>query len=205
MASVFLKKKKTERQAAKRYAKFKINKMSKLKYNREKLNLTQEELAAKSGVSVRTIQRIESGIEPKGYTLKVLSKTLNVDHNELINTTGIQNSINYPLIKLINLSCLPVTIIPPLNIVLPLVIMFIKKEFNPTSKQIVSIQILWTILSFILFMAGSFVKNWFSLGSKFILIIMVLLVLTNIAIILLNAIAIDKDKELSVRLNFSFL
>lgn len=179
--------------------------MSKLKYNREKLNLTQEELAAKSGVSVRTIQRIESGIEPKGYTLKVLSKTLNVDHNELINTTDIQNSINYPLIKLINLSCLPVTIIPPLNIVLPLVVMFIKKEFNPTSKQIVSIQILWTILSFILFMAGSFVKNWFSLGSKFILIIMVLLVLTNIAIILLNAIAIDKDKELSVRLNFSFL
>jgi transcriptional regulator with XRE-family HTH domain len=179
--------------------------MSKLKFHREKLNLTQEELATKSGVSVRTIQRIESGIEPKGYTLKVLAKTLNVDHNELINTTDIQNSINYPLIKLINLSSLPVTFIPPLNIIFPLIVMFIKKEFNPTLKQIVSIQILWTILSFILFMVGSFVKNWFSLGSKFILIIMMLLVLTNIAIIILNAIAIDRDKELSVRLNFSFL
>ncbi len=179
--------------------------MSKLKYNREKLNFTQEELASKSGVSVRTIQRIESGIEPKGYTLKVLSKTLNVSYNELINKADIQYSVNYQLIKLINLSSLFVTFIPPLNIILPLVIMFIKKEFGPLSKQIVSIQILWTILSFILFMATSLMKNWFSLGSKFILIIMVLLGLTNVAIILFNAIAIDKDKKLSVQLNFSFL
>ena len=179
--------------------------MSKLKYNREKLNLTQEELAAKSGVSVRTIQRIESGIDPKGHTLKVLSKTVNVDSGELIDRTDTQYSINSPLIKLINLSSLPATFIPPLNIALPLFIMFVKKEFNPISKQIISIQILWTILSFILFMMGSFVKNWFSLGSKFILAIMVLLVLTNITIILLNAIAIDKGKEPFVKLNFSFL
>ena len=136
--------------------------MSKLKYNREKLNLSQEELATKSGVSVRTIQRIESGIEPKGYTLKALSKTLNVDHNELLNTTEIQNSINYTLIKIINLSSLPVTFIPPLNIAFPLIVMFIKKEFNPISKQVVSIQILWTILSFILFMLASFLKLVFT-------------------------------------------
>ena len=179
--------------------------MSKLKYHREKLSLTQEELAAKSGVSVRTIQRIESGIEPKGYTLKALSKTLNIDHIELIYTADLQNSMNYPLIKLINLSSLPATFFTPLNIILPLVMMSIKKEFNPVSKQIVSIQILWTILSFMLFMASSLMKNWFSLGSKFILIVMVLLALTNIAIILLNAIAIDKHKKLSVKLNFSFL
>lgn len=31
--------------------------------------MTQEELAEKSGVSVRTIQRIEAGTQPKGYTL----------------------------------------------------------------------------------------------------------------------------------------
>ncbi len=45
--------------------------MSKLKKIREKLNLTQEELSEKSGISVRTIQRIESGNEPKGQTLKI--------------------------------------------------------------------------------------------------------------------------------------
>ena len=44
--------------------------MSKLKNLREFQNLTQEELAEKSGVSVRTIQRIETGKKPKGYTLR---------------------------------------------------------------------------------------------------------------------------------------
>ena len=179
--------------------------MSKLRHNREKLNLTQEELATKSGVSVRTIQRIEAGTDPKGYTLKVLSKALHVGSNELIDTIETKDSIDFPLIKLINLSSLPATIFPPLNIALPLLIMFLKKEFTPISKQLVSIQILWTIFSFILFMIGSFIKNWLSLGSKFILIVMVVLVLINIAIILLNAISIDKRKEPFVILNFSFL
>jgi transcriptional regulator with XRE-family HTH domain len=48
--------------------------MSKLKQIREQQNLTQEELAEKSGISVRTIQRIESGTEPKGHTLKHFPK-----------------------------------------------------------------------------------------------------------------------------------
>ena len=42
--------------------------MSKLTKYREKLNLTQNELADKSGVSVRTIQRIEAGSKPKGHS-----------------------------------------------------------------------------------------------------------------------------------------
>ena len=58
--------------------------MSELKNIREKKNLTQEELAEKSGVSVRTIQRIESGIEPKGYTLKTLAKSLEIAEKELL-------------------------------------------------------------------------------------------------------------------------
>tara|TARA_R110002049_G_C8880421_1_gene539895 strand:- start:319 stop:471 length:153 start_codon:yes stop_codon:yes gene_type:complete len=50
--------------------------MSKLCEYREKLNLTQDELAEKAGLSVRTIQRIESGVEPRGYTLSILSYAL---------------------------------------------------------------------------------------------------------------------------------
>ncbi len=46
--------------------------MAKLTFFREKLHLTQEELAEKSGVSVRTTQRIEAGTIPKGFTLKTL-------------------------------------------------------------------------------------------------------------------------------------
>ncbi len=61
--------------------------MSKLKIVREQKNLTQEELSEKSGISVRTIQRIESGIAPKGHTLKALSKTLEILETELTGKT----------------------------------------------------------------------------------------------------------------------
>ncbi|MDF2831166.1 helix-turn-helix transcriptional regulator [Chryseobacterium indoltheticum] len=50
--------------------------MSELKKIRETKNITQEELAEKSGISVRTIQRIEAGTIPKGYTLKLWQKVL---------------------------------------------------------------------------------------------------------------------------------
>ncbi|MGK0449244.1 MAG: transcriptional regulator with XRE-family HTH domain, partial [Polaribacter sp.] len=58
--------------------------MSLLLEHREKLNLTQEDLATKSGISVRTIQRIESGIKPKGYTLERLCKALNITKEDLL-------------------------------------------------------------------------------------------------------------------------
>lgn len=179
--------------------------MSKLKDYREKSNLTQEELALKSGISVRTIQRIEAGSAPKGYTLKVLAKSLGVKENELQDIADQPDLLNYPLIKFINLSSIPVTLFPPLNIIFPLIIMTLKKEFSPMAKQLVSVQIMWTILAFILFMLSSFIKNWFLLGNKFTLIVMILLVLTNFAIILFNAMAIDKNKKLYIKLNFSLI
>jgi transcriptional regulator with XRE-family HTH domain len=57
--------------------------MSKLSEYREKLNLTQDELAEKAGISVRTIQRIESGAKPKGHTLRTLSEVLKISENDL--------------------------------------------------------------------------------------------------------------------------
>ncbi len=179
--------------------------MSKLKKNREKLNLTQEELSDTSGISIRTIQRIESGNEPKGQTLKILAKTLGIKENELLAKEDAQIEINSTLIKIINLSSLPFTIIPAANIIIPLVIMFAKKQFNPLTKQIVSIQILWLILAAIIFMLSSFMKNWFSLGNNFILVVMILLVLSNVFIILINAAEIDKKGKLFFRLNFSII
>ncbi|NQY05646.1 MAG: helix-turn-helix transcriptional regulator, partial [Flavobacteriaceae bacterium] len=47
--------------------------MNKLVALRTQRNLTQEELAEKSGISSRTIQRIEAGTVPKGHTLKTLA------------------------------------------------------------------------------------------------------------------------------------
>lgn len=52
--------------------------------HREHLNITQKELAEKSGISVRTVQRVEAGDLPKGYTLRALAKTLALYVNSMI-------------------------------------------------------------------------------------------------------------------------
>lgn len=190
--------------------------MSRLKALREQQNLTQEELSEKSGISVRTIQRIETGKEPKGFTLRSLAKGLEIGENELLykefekeKVKIIEDKkepkevvlINYSFLKLINLSSIPFIVIPPLNIIIPLVLMITMKQKNSLTKQLISVQILWTIVAPIIFMLGIL----FKLGNKFTLILMILIVLSNVFIILRNAIEIDKNKRLYYKLSFNMI
>ena len=201
--------------------------MSELKKIREKQNLTQEELAEKSGLSVRTIQRIEAGTEPKGYTLKTLASTLEVSEKDLLITdipteeiiidspilmdeietqqaiSTIENDeiFNSTLIKIINLSSLPLAWFPIANFLPPLLIMIFTKEKSPIVKQIISLQIFLAIISPIIFLIVAF----FKLGSASVMITLVGLTLLNIFIILRNTYEIDKNKELRYKLNFNMI
>lgn len=180
--------------------------MSRLLELRERLNLTQEELSGKSGVSIRTIQRIEAGKEPRGYTLKALAGALGVDQKELLREDiTVVDRTNYTMLKIINISSLPVTFIPFAGILVPLVIMYFSKQFHPIAKQIVSVQIMWTISSAVVFMLSAFSKNLFPNGSVFILVVMVLIVLSNICIILINSAGLDKRRSLYIKLPFSII
>jgi transcriptional regulator with XRE-family HTH domain len=178
--------------------------MTRLIEFREKLNLTQDELANKSGVSVRTIQRIEAGSILKGHSLNVLAEALNVTKEQLTEVKS-EPSFNYKLIKLINLSSLPFLFIPLVSIALPLIIIYSKKELNILTKQIVSIQILWTILSGVLFLLSPFISRLFSEENKLTLIVLIVSLLINIYIILRNAMSLDQKNKLHIKLNFSFL
>ncbi|ASK30019.1 DNA-binding protein [Chryseobacterium sp. T16E-39] len=188
--------------------------MSKLRTLREQKNLTQEELSEKSNISVRTIQRIESGTEPKGHTLRSLAQALEIQENLLQSKPVITEAdhtreeikintidLNYSLIKIINLSSLLFIIVPPFNILAPIFLMFILKQRNNIVKQIISVQMVWTVIAPILFMLGIFLK----VGRQFTLIIMILLVLSNVFIILRNAAEIDRKKKLYYRLNFNMI
>ncbi|QED38420.1 helix-turn-helix domain-containing protein [Antarcticibacterium arcticum] len=191
--------------------------MSILKHKREQANLTQEELSANSGISIRTIQRIEAGVDPKGHTLRSLAKALGVEERELLykqepsdkkepsGITEVHKPLRNGIVKLINLSSLPLTVFPPANIVLPLLIMWGTRQFNPLTKQIVSVQIMWTIFSIIFFMLTAFIKNWFSLGNQVSLVVMILLVMINVFIILRNTAEIDRKGKLRYQLNFSII
>lgn len=194
--------------------------MSKLKAAREQKNLTQEELSEKSKISVRTIQRIEAGTEPKGHTLRALAQALEIEETSLQDSIIISDTvdevihkvipevkeeqraeINYSHIKIINLSSLLFTLLPPLNIFVPLILMFTLKQKNSLARQIISVQMIWTVMAPIVFMLGIFLK----LGRPFTLVLMIVIVLSNIFIILRNAAEIDRNKKLYFKLNFSMI
>jgi len=178
--------------------------MSKLTEYRKKLNYTQSELSEKSGISVRTIQRIESGAKLKGHTLKAIALALNMNPSELDETSIKKIQYNYPLIKLINLSSL-LFFIPFANILIPLLIVHLKKEKNTLTKQIISIQILWTIVSITLFFITEILQNVFLLNEQLSIVILVICMLINIFIIIRNTIEIDKKKQLHIKLNYSII
>jgi uncharacterized Tic20 family protein len=57
-----------------------------IKEKRIQKGMTQEELALKCEVTVRTIQRIESGeVDPRSYTLQAIASALEVDFQEMLN------------------------------------------------------------------------------------------------------------------------
>lgn len=172
---------------------------------REKLNLTQEELANKANISVRTIQRIEAGTKPKGFTLEALSNALGVNKDVLLEDKIEPIKNNKNLIKYINLSSIILIIVPLGSIILPLIIMYWKKQINTITKQIISIQILWTLASILLVIASSFLKNWFSLSNQVTTFTILILLAINLYIILRNTLEIEKRDRLYIKLNFSFL
>jgi len=183
-----------------------VNKVSmNIKTLREQKHLTQEELAKESGISIRTIQRIEAGREPKGHTAKALIKALGLDLNAINKTGKPAEDRNYSLIKLINLSSVFVTFIPLLNIIVPLVIMYFGKQFNSITKQILSLQILWSIVSTLIFFLASLLKISLSLSHRFTLWVMVVLIFINVILILINTASIDRYKKLYFKLNFNFI
>lgn len=56
-----------------------------IKEKRLQKGMTQEELALKSDITVRTVQRIESGeVDPRSFTLQAIASALEVDYNELV-------------------------------------------------------------------------------------------------------------------------
>jgi transcriptional regulator with XRE-family HTH domain len=91
-----------------------------IKELRIKKGMTQEELADKTEVSARTIQRIENGdVDPRAYTLQMIAKALDVDfslfvENELKEKQEPQKKDNNNWLALIHLSGIIPLIFPTL-------------------------------------------------------------------------------------------
>lgn len=162
----------------------------KIKALRNQRGFSQEELADKTGLSLRTVQRIENGeTEPRGDSLKRLAMAFQVTPDEIMDWT-VQEDKGF-LISL-NLSALSYLSFPLLGILVPLIIWISKKDkiknVNEIAKDILNFQITWNILLFFGFIA-------YVLSSVNILFFVVVMYFYNLTVIVISAFRINKDKH----------
>ena len=117
---------------------------------RNQKGMSQEILAEESGLSLRTVQRIENGeSNPTGDTLKRLSNALQVNPDGLIDWT-IKEDKEYLIF--LNLSALSFIFFPLLGILVPFIMWTSKKgklkNVNKIGRELINFEITWTILLF---------------------------------------------------------
>lgn len=122
----------------------------KIKDLRIQNGITQEALAEKSGLSLRTIQRIENGESiPRGDSLKRLAIALNTSPDDIIDWK-IQEDRGY--LTVMCLSALEFLFFPILGIIVPLVFWVLKKDkvknVDRVGKSILNFEITWVIFFF---------------------------------------------------------
>lgn len=172
--------------------------------------MSQEFLAEESGLSLRTIQRIEKGeSNPTGESLKLLSNALNVSPDELIDWS-MKEDKSY-LTKL-NLSALTFIFFPLLGILIPFILWTSKKgkikNINKLGKDLINFEITWTIILFfipiILFIISrTALIEGISLSTFFITI--GVLYFINFILILINTLRISNGKEVIYQPKIKFL
>jgi transcriptional regulator with XRE-family HTH domain len=180
-----------------------MKELSTLKEFRKTRNFTQEELSKDSGISIRTIQRIEKGLTPGSpHTIKALAKSLDIGSSDIV-VSKEENTIIYDdfhKVKLMNFSILSVLLIPFGNIILPTIIFFYyksNKHVNTLGRRILSIQILSTFL-----LSGLGISLFLIIGQGNgaiplpVPIIYVMYTTVNILIVIHSSIAIDKKKQI---------
>src|SRR5210317_848730 len=70
---------------------------------RKQKGITQEELAAKASINVRTIQRIEKGeVDPRSYTLQEIARALEVDPERLLESRNSDSRLWILLLHMTN-------------------------------------------------------------------------------------------------------
>lgn len=183
-------------------------KISSLRKNK---SISQESLAESSGISLRTIQRIENGESiPRPYTLKTIAQALEINVEELnfaeeekLNPETDHEALN--TLRLINSSTLIVLVLPLFNIIIPFIIWYKNKKnvmVNNIGKQIISFQILWSMACIFLLITTP-VVHYKLTGSVMnghvppLLLVYLSMLLVNIICILFNSIKL-KEEKLSV-------
>lgn len=179
--------------------------INEVKTLRERKNLTQSELAEKAGLSLRTVQRIEAGNIPKGFTLKALARSLEIDPEQLFKKEV--SAINTDRAKIINYSALGGLIFPYGNIIFPAILTYQTKDLQNKNigKNIVAQQIILSVaLSFFLIISP-FLQHQFSVSFPLFLVPLVLFIAVKTVVVIRNGISLNQNNTLAIKLKTNFL
>ncbi|MCW3170700.1 helix-turn-helix domain-containing protein [Chryseobacterium sp. 09-1422] len=171
---------------------------------REEKKLTQSELAEKSGLSLRTIQRIEAGNIPKGFTFKTLALSLQTEPENLFIT---EEHISTDRAKLINLSALSGLIIPFGGIIFPLILTLKTKDKKnkELGENILCVQILAALVISVSMIISPFIQKILSVEFPIFIIPLLLFIILKLFIIIKNGISLNTKNELSIKLKINFI
>ncbi|MFT3920461.1 helix-turn-helix domain-containing protein [Cloacibacterium sp.] len=177
--------------------------MNNVKYWREQRNLTQSELAEKSGVSLRTIQRIEAGSPLKGFTLNAISKTLETNPENLLD----KETENIERAKTINFSALAALVIPFGGIIFPWFLTSKTKDSlnKNLGKKIVEVQIILAFFQSISLIICPFVQKEFLIRKPIFIYLLLAFLMMKLLIVAINGISLNKTNKLRIALKNSFL
>ncbi len=177
---------------------------NKVKILREEKNMTQNELAEKSGLSLRTIQRIEAGSMLKGFTLKTIAQTLQTEPESLFDKAEI---FNVERAKIINISVMFGLIIPFGSIFVPLILTNKTKDSKTKEigKQIVGVQIILSFALAVLLILSPFLQKVFYLEFPLFLIPLIGSLCLKLIVVGINGISLNQKQELAIKLKNNFL
>ncbi len=159
--------------------------------------MTQEELASKTEISVRTIQRIENGkVAPRLYTLQSIASVLDIDYEELVNYDNVDGNVteNNAWLPILHLSGLFIFLFPPIVIWI-----WQKNKVNDINKHAVDI-VNFQLSMLIYLIASSFLKTTF-IGLKAVMI----LGLLSTIIIVVNSIRVINNQSYKYPLSINIL
>ena len=176
---------------------------------RKEKGISQEELADMSNVTVRTIQRIESGESiPRSYTLKALAKALDQSYewltaDETVIPNGTPPNDTSHFLKVFNLSCFAYIVLPWIHFLIPMFILNRQDQHLPENvvsfaRKIIRQQIYWVVaLNLIMFFIAAlnfvqgvaFDNNGYFVSYLWVVFIMYMV---NAGIILYNVVLIRK-------------
>jgi uncharacterized Tic20 family protein len=121
-----------------------------IKYHRSNRGFSQEKLAEAADVSLRTIQRLESGdTEPRGDTVIRIAKALDIPPGDLLQY---KKKEDRSFLKALHISAFSFLLFPLVGVLLPFILWITKKDqidgVEHSGKQIINFQITWNLLLF---------------------------------------------------------